>query len=103
MVRAITRMMGDYYEYLTQMFIVWYDEDHSFVHDAGNGDFDYITLNRDLIEKGIRVKSGKPASPDRSRVEAVTMKLLEQKAISLLDAYKQLQLDNPQQLIRQLG
>jgi hypothetical protein len=98
MVRAITRMMGDYYEYLTQMFIVWYDEDHSFVHDAGNGDFDYITLNRDLIEKGIRVKSGKPASPDRSRVEAVTMKLLEQKAISLLDAYKQLQLDNPQQL-----
>jgi hypothetical protein len=98
MVRAITRMLGDYYEYLVQMMIVWYDEEHSFVHDAGNGDFDYITLKRGLIEKGIRVKSGKPASPDRSRVEAITMKLLEQKAISLLDAYKQLQLDNPQQL-----
>jgi hypothetical protein len=98
MVRAITRMLGDYYEYLVQMMIVWYDEDHSFVHDAGNGDFDYITLTRSLIEEGIRVKSGKPASPDRSRIEAITMKLLEQKAISLLDAYKQLQLDNPQQL-----
>lgn len=98
MVRAITRMLGDYYEYLVQMMIVWYDEEHSFVHDAGNGDFDYITLKRGLIEEGIRVKAGKPSSPDRTRVEAITMKLLEQKAISLLDAYKQLQLDNPQQL-----
>jgi hypothetical protein len=98
MVRSITRMLGDYYEYLVQMMIVWYDEEHSFVHDSGNGDFDYITLKRGLIEKGIRIKSGKPVSPDRTRVEAITMKLLEQKAISLLDAYKQLQLDNPQQL-----
>lgn len=98
MVRAITRMLGDYYEFLVQMMIVWYDEEHSFVHDAGDGEFDYITLKRGLIEKGIRVKAGKPASPDRSRVEAVTLNLLKMKGISLLDAYKLLQLDNPQQL-----
>jgi len=98
MVRAITRMLGDYYEYLVQMMIVWYDEEHSFVHDSGDGEFDYVTLKRGLVEEGIRVKAGKPASPDRSRVEAIVMKLLDKEAISLLDAYKQLQLDNPQQL-----
>jgi hypothetical protein len=98
MVRAITRMLSDYYKYLVQMMIVWYDEDHSFVHDAGDGEFDYITLNRGLIEEGIRVKAGKPQNPDNARVEAITLKLLEQKGISLLDAYKLLKLPNPQQL-----
>lgn len=98
MVRAITRMLGDYYEFLVQMMVVWYDEEHSFVHDSGDGEFDYITLKRGLIEKGIRVKAGKPQSPDRSRIEAITLNLLKIKGISLLDAYKQLQLDNPQQL-----
>lgn len=98
MVRAITRMLGDYFEYLVQMMIVWYDEEHSFVHNAGDGEFDYITVKRGLIEEGIRVKAGKPASPDRSRIEAITMKLLEKEALSLLDVYKMLQLDNPQQL-----
>jgi hypothetical protein len=98
MVRAVTRMLGEYYEYLVQMFIVWYDEDHSFVHDSGDGEFDYITLNRALIEAGIRVKAGKPQNPDNARIEAITLKLLEQKAVSLLDAYKLLKLPNPQQL-----
>lgn len=97
-VRAISRMLKEYYEMLTQMFIVWYDEKHDFVNDSGNGEFDYITLSRELIEKGIRVKAGKPANPDRSRIEAIALKLLDKEAISLLDAYKILQLENPQQL-----
>lgn len=98
MVRAITRMLKEYYQYLVQMFIVWYDEEHSFVHDSGDGEFDYITLKRGLIEEGIRVKAGKPINPDRSRIEAIILKLLEKEAISLLDAYRLLQLDSPQQL-----
>jgi hypothetical protein len=98
MVRAITRMLKEYYQYLVQMFIVWYDEEHSFVHDSGDGEFDYITLKRGLIEEGIRVKAGKPANPDRSRIEAIILKLLEKEAISLLDAYRLLQLDSPQAL-----
>lgn len=98
MVRAVTRMLKQYYEFLVQMMIVWYDEEHSFVHDSGDGEFDYITLKRGLIEEGIRVKAGKPVNPDRSRIEAIILKLLEKEAISLLDAYRLLQLDNPQQL-----
>lgn len=99
MVRAMTRMIGDIYEYWAQMALVWYDnEPRHFTYDAGDGEFDFITLKRDLIHKGIRVKASKPANPDRSRIEAIVLKLLEQKAISLLDAYKILQLDNAQQL-----
>jgi hypothetical protein len=98
MVRAITRMMADFYEYLVQMFIVWYTESRDFTYNAGDGEFDFITLKRELIHKGIRVKATKPANPDRSRIEAIVLKLLEEKAISLLDAYKMLQLENAQQL-----
>lgn len=98
MVRAITRMLGQGYQYYVQMALVWYTDSREFTYDAGDGEFDYITLKRDLIQKGIRVKASKPANPDRSRIEAIVLKLLEQKAISLLDAYKILQLDNAQQL-----
>jgi hypothetical protein len=98
MVRAMTRMIAQAYQYYVQMAIVWYTEARDFTYDAGDGEFDFITLKRDLIHKGIRVKANKPANPDRSRIEAIVLKLLEQKAISLLDAYKLLQLDNAQQL-----
>lgn len=99
MVRAITRMLSEIYEYLVQMFIVWYaDKPRNFTYNAGDGEFDFITLKRDLIHKGIRVKASKPANPDRSRIEAIVLQLLKEKAISLLDAYKILQLDNAQQL-----
>jgi hypothetical protein len=91
-------MVKDYYEYLVQMMIVWYTEPHQFTYDSGDGEFDYITLKRDLIHNGIRVKASKPANPDRSRIEAIVLQLLKEKAISLLDAYKLLQLDNAQQL-----
>lgn len=98
MVRSITRMLRDYYEYLVQMMIVWYDEEHGFTYDSGDGDFDYITLKRDLIEKGIRVKASPSANPDKARVEGIVIKLFEKEGISLLDVYKLLKLDNPQQL-----
>jgi hypothetical protein len=98
MVRAMTRMVSQIYQYLVQMMIVWYTDSRSFTYDAGDGEFDFITLKRDLIHKGIRVKASKPANPDRSRIEAIVLQLLKTKAISLLDAYKILQLDNAQQL-----
>lgn len=98
MVRSITRMVQQVYQYFAQMAIVWYDDEHTFTYDAGDGDIDIITLKRDVIPKGLTVKASKPANPDRSRIEAIALQLLKEKAISLLDAYKILQLDNAQQL-----
>lgn len=98
MVRAMTRMNADAYRMWLQMALVWYTDTHSFTYDAGDGDIDIITLKRGVIPQSLIVKASKPANPDRSRIEAIVLKLLEQKAISLLDAYKLLQLDNAQQM-----
>lgn len=98
LVRALTRMLKAYYQYLVQMMIVWYDADHEFTHDSGDGELDVITMKRDLMQQGIRVKAAKPANPDRSRIEAIALKLGSEDRLSLLDLYKLLQLDNPQQL-----
>lgn len=98
LVRSITRMLRHYYQYLVQMMVVWYDDDHSFTYDTGDNEFDSVVLRRDLMQTGIRVKAAKPANPDRSRIEAIVVKLFEAKGLSLLDTYRMLQLDNPQQL-----
>jgi len=100
-VRAIDRFMDRYFQYLVQMMVVWYTERHFFVYNGGDGEFDYITMHRDLIENGIavNVKSGTSLPFDKHRQEAVVLQLMKMgQSISLLDAYKLLHMQNPQQL-----
>lgn len=99
-VRAIDRMLYDYFNYLCQMMCVWYNDEHWFVYNGGDGEFDHIMMTRDLIEEGIavNVKPGTSTPPDKQRVEAITLQLLKVKGVSLLDAFKFLHLPNPQQL-----
>lgn len=96
--RAIHQFLNDYFNQLVQMMTVWYDKDHFFVYNGGDGDFDYITLNRDMIEDGIvvNVKGGIGSASDKSRQEAIALQLLKLNKISLLDAYKDLHLDGAQ-------
>jgi hypothetical protein len=100
-VRAIDRFMNQYFNFLIQMMVVWYNEKHFFVYNGGDGEFDYLTISRDLIEDGIavNVKSGTSLPFDKQRQEAIVLQLLKMDAsISLLDAYKLLHMQNPQQL-----
>jgi hypothetical protein len=100
-VRAIDRFMNAYFNFLVQMMVVWYNEKHYFVYNGGDGEFDHLVISRDLIEDGIavNVKSGTTLPFDKQRQEAVVLQLLKMgEAISLLDAYKLLHLQNPQQL-----
>ena len=100
-VRSIDRFMNAYFQYLVQMMVVWYSERHFFVYNGGDGEFDYITMHRDLIDNGmaINVKGGTSLAFDNHRQEAVVLQLLKMGAsISLLDAYKLLHLQNPQKL-----
>lgn len=96
--RGIHQFLNEYYNMLVQMMVVWYDKDHFFVYNGGDGEFDYITVNRDLIEDGIAVsvKAGIGSSSDKSRQEAIALQLLKMDKISLLDAYKDLHLDGAQ-------
>ena len=100
-VRCIDRFMNAYFQYLVQMMVVWYTDRHFFVYNGGDGDFDYVTIHRDLIDKGmlVNVKGGTSLAFDNHRQEAVVLQLLKMGAsISLLDAYKMLHLENPQKL-----
>lgn len=104
-VRAIHRLGTDFYEMVTQLMVVWYSKKHTLVYDAGDGEYDHLTIYRDLIEKGITV-SCNPIHPyDKKRLEAVALKLLGigDGGISLLDAYKMLHLPNPQKLYDNLA
>lgn len=97
-VRAIDACMDRYFKYLTQMFTVHYTEKHFITTNSNDGDFDYITLHRDLIEKGmaISVKSGSTLPFDKSRQESVAMNLAKAGLIDPLNLYRDLHMDNPQ-------
>lgn len=99
-VRAIERFWDEYYNMLYQLMIVWYDEKHYMRYNGGDGKYDFLTASRDTLdnEVGISVKSGSSLPFDKRRQETVAMALLKEEAISLLDAYKLLHMQNPQQL-----
>lgn len=96
--RAIDRFMDHYYNFLTQMMLVWYNEDHYFVYNGGDGEFDYITMKRNLIEDGIAVavKSGTTLPFDKQRQEAIALQLAKMGMIDPYNLFKDLHMDNPQ-------
>lgn len=54
--RAVERMATKYYRYLLQMMKVYYTEDHYFKAVGEDGQFDFLTINSDLLEDGIDVR-----------------------------------------------
>lgn len=97
-VRAVDACLDRYFKYLTQMMVVHYTEKHFITLNANDGDFDYITLHRSLIEKGmsITVKSGSTLPFDKSRQEAIAMNLAKLDMIDPLNLYRDLHMDGPQ-------
>jgi hypothetical protein len=82
------------------MIVVWYTEKRFFVYNGGDGEFDYLTAHRDIVENGmsVSVKSGGTLPFDKAREEAITLKLADLGLLSPLDVYKGLHMPNPQQL-----
>jgi hypothetical protein len=96
--RSIDRFMDHYYNFLTQMMVTWYNENHYFVYNGGDGEFDYITMKRNLIEDGIAVtvKSGTTLPFDKQRQEAIALQLAKMGMIDPYNLFKDLHMDNPQ-------
>lgn len=97
-VRSIDSFMERYFNFLVQMMLVWYNKKHFFVYNGGDGEFDYITMHRSLIEDGmaITVKSGTTLPFDKARQEAVALQLAKMGMVDPYDLYKDLHMDNPQ-------
>ena len=97
LVRAIDRGMDKYFRYLLQMMKIYYTEDHYASVLGEDGRYDFVALNRDKIEDGIkiRVKAGSTLPMDKGRLEAVGLQLAKMGKISLLSLYEFLDVPNP--------
>lgn len=97
-VRALDAMYYRLFNFVVQMMVVHYTEKHFISINSNDGDFDFITLHRDLIEKGmsVTVKGGSTLPFDKSRQEAIAMNLAKAGLIDPLNLYKDLHMDNPQ-------
>lgn len=100
LVRALDSFMYRYFNFLTQMMFVWYDENHYFHFNGEDGNFDKITVHRNYFKliSIVNVKAGGTIAFDKNRRQAIVMKLLEGDKIALIDAYRELGFENPQKL-----
>lgn len=99
LVRSIEFTAKQYFNFLIQMMLVHYTEKRWFIYNSGDGEFDYVAVNRDTIETGmmINVSSGSTMPYDKARSQATALNLAKMGLISPLDLYKDLDLDSPQQ------
>ncbi len=97
LVRAVDRGLDAYYKYLLQMMKVYYTEDHFASVLGEDGRYDFVALNREKIEDGIkiRVKAGSTIPMDKGRLESVALQLAKMGKISLLSLYEFLDVPNP--------
>jgi len=100
LVRALDTFMYRYFNFLTQMMFVWYDENHYFYYNGQDGNWDKITVQRNYFKliSGVTIKAGGTIAFDENRRQAIVLKLLEGKNIALIDAYRELGFENPQKL-----
>jgi hypothetical protein len=99
-VRALDRFLHKYFNLLTQMMFVWYDEDHYFTYEDVDGDFEDIVIKRYYFDEGMRVgvSGGSTIAFDKNREQAMALKLNDRDSISRLDLYRILGFEDPQKM-----
>lgn len=99
LVRAVERSASIYFNFLAQMMAVHYDDKHWFVYNGGDGDYDRIVMTRNMIDSGMQVsvRAGTTLPFDKAQRQSIALNLAKMGAISILDLYKDLGMDNPQQ------
>jgi hypothetical protein len=99
-VRALDRFLYRYFNLLTQMMFVWYDDEHYFSYLDEDGSFERIVIKRYYFDDGMRVgvRGGSTIAFDKNREQAIATHLMDKGAISNLDGYRLLGLPNPQKL-----
>lgn len=96
LVRAIDRGLDSYFKYLLQMMKVYYTEDHYASVLGEDGKYDFVALNRNSIEEGMKVsvKAGSTLPNDKAGMQAVALNLAKMNRISNLSLYEFLDIPN---------
>ncbi len=99
LVRSVEYTAKEYFNFLVQMMRVHYTEKHWFVYNTGDGEFDYVAVDRNMIETGLQVNvsAGSTMPYDKARSQSTALNLAKMGLISPIDLFKDLDLDNPQQ------
>lgn len=99
-VRGLDRFLYQYFNLLTQMMFVWYDEDHFFPYVDADGSFEKIVIKRYYFDDGMRIssKGSSTIAFDKNREQAMMIHFMEKDQMSLLDAYRIAGFENPQKL-----
>lgn len=99
-VRALDRFLYKYFNMLTQMMFVWYDEDHFFPWLDEDGSFERIVIKRYYFDDGMQVsvKGSSTIAFDKNREQAMMIHFVDKQQMSLLDAFRIAGFENYQKL-----
>jgi hypothetical protein len=99
-VRAVEAGANKYYNLLTQLIKVYYDEKHDVAVNGGDGQYDFIAMHSDKVDSGfgVMVREGSSLPFDKDREQKVALTLAEQDKIAPYDLYSMLDMPNPQKL-----
>ena len=98
LVRCFNRGLGHHFRDFAQMMTVWYTDKHFITADGGDGQFDYLEMHQDKIEKGMTIRVYSEPSGDKARSEAIAQNAIEADAISKYDYLKLMHFPDPQKL-----
>lgn len=104
LVRAIDRGMDRYYKYLFQMMKVYYTDKHYISVLGEDGRYDFISLNRDSLEDGMKVtvKAGTTLPQNKARMQEMALELAKMNRISNLSLYEFMDIPNPGKHVERL-
>jgi hypothetical protein len=95
---AVDQAMGMYYRYLAQMMKVYYTEDHWVQTKGPDGVYDFVVLNSDNIDTGVKISvqagSTLPQDKDQLRNAALELAKLGPDRIDNLTLYEMLGIPN---------
>lgn len=99
-VRAVDRMLYNYFNLLTQMMFRWYDEEHYFPYLDSDGSFENIVIKRYYFDDGMRVnvRGQSTIAWDKNREQAMATHLIDHNGMSHLDYYRIAGFENYQKM-----
>jgi hypothetical protein len=102
--KAIEDAADRYYKYLLQMMKVFYTDDHWFMINGSNGQFDNVVLRNDIIKDGndVRVKSGSSLPLDKEAEKNLYMTLANKGLIDPLTLMEELGVQDPEDKLERL-
>lgn len=88
--RAVERQARGYYRYLFQMMKVYYTEEHYFVANGEDGQFDHVVMKGDMIQNGadIRIAEGSMRPANKAGQQKIVSDLVTVGMIDPLSVYE---------------